>query len=73
MRKEDFAQIDIEISEPIITFKETVTLDGNNLPINNSSEIKESDFDIKEKDDDWFEQDEEEIEKRAAEIIIKQK
>jgi translation elongation factor EF-G len=58
--KDDFAQIEIEISEPIITFKETVTL--NNLR-------RESDFDVIEKDGEWFEIDEEAVEKRANDIV----
>ena len=52
---DDYAQIEIEISEPIITFKETIIL--NNLR-------HESDFDTTEKEGDWFEQSEELTQKK---------
>ena len=47
--KDDFAMIDIEISEPIISFKETISL--TNLR-------KESDFEPSEKASEWFETEE---------------
>ena len=44
--KDDFAMIDIEISEPIISFKETINL--TNLR-------RESDFEVADKAVEWFE------------------
>jgi ribosome assembly protein 1 len=62
--KDDFAQIDIEISEPIITFKETIIM--KNL-------WRERDFDTSEKEGDWFELDQEFLDKIEADKQTKLK
>jgi len=57
---DDFAQIEIEISEPIISFKETIKM--TNLR-------RESDFEKPEKEQEWFEIDEVKAEKEKRDII----